>query len=54
MIDDNTTLNIAPRKVDLYVLTLARDEILGLGLRFMILPAVVLLLCLVVFLRRRN
>jgi len=54
LLDDNTMLDIAPRKIDKYMLTLSQNQINALGWRFMILPAVILLLGLIVSLTRRR
>ena len=47
-------LNIPARQLESYSLTLSLNEITGLAWRFMILPAAVLLICLFVWLARRN
>ena len=54
MFDDNEMLNIPPKKVDIYTLTLSRNQIEALALRFMIAPAAILALCVVVWLFRRR
>ena len=54
MFDENSMLNIPPRKIDTYVLTLSLNEIIGLGWRFMIFPVVILLVSIFVWFARRN
>ena len=54
LFDENSMLNIPARQLESYSLTLSLNEITGLAWRFMILPAAVLLICLFVWLARRN
>ena len=54
MFDENSMLNIPARQLESFSLTLSLNEIAGLGWRFMILPAVVLVMSLFVWLARRN
>lgn len=54
MFDDNTSLNIAPRKAARYSLTLSRGDINGLAWRFCLLPVGVLLAGFITYLLRRQ
>lgn len=54
MFDDNSSLNIAPRKATRYSLTLSRGDMNGLALRFLILPIGVLLAGFLTYLLRRQ
>lgn len=54
MFDENSMLNIPPRQLETFSITLSLNEIIGLAWRFMILPAAILLMSLFVWLARRN
>lgn len=54
MFDENESLNIPPRKVDRYSLTISRGEVSDLALKFLILPALVLFAGLITYLLRRQ
>ncbi len=54
LFDENHSLNIAPRKVDRYSLVISRSELKSLGIKFLILPAVILLAGLLTYLLRRQ
>jgi len=53
MFDENVMLNIPPRRVEKYTLTLSNGDIRQLGLKFLILPAFVFLTGLIVYFVRR-
>lgn len=54
MFEDGKMLNIPPRKMKMFSMTVSNNELLGLGLRLLILPTSILLLGLVVSFVRRN
>ena len=54
MFDENTSLNIPPRKVDRFTITLSHGDIRDLALRFLILPIAVLFAGLVTYVLRRQ
>ncbi|MBR4598286.1 MAG: Gldg family protein [Opitutales bacterium] len=54
LFDENHSLNVAPRKVERYSLTISRAELKSLGLKFLILPAAILLAGLLTYLFRRQ
>ena len=54
MLEENTMLNIPSRQISLYTITLSHNQIMSLALRYMSLPAVVLLLALIVSFARRR
>ncbi|OHE73832.1 MAG: hypothetical protein A2Y14_02005 [Verrucomicrobia bacterium GWF2_51_19] len=54
MIDRDRSLNIPPKPIDAYQLTLSRKQLLLIALNFSILPASILLLGIVVYLLRRR
>ncbi|MDX8415029.1 GldG family protein [Intestinicryptomonas porci] len=54
LFDENHSLNIAPRKVDRYSLVISRGELKSLGLKFLILPAAILLAGFLTYLLRRQ
>lgn len=54
MFDDNSALNVLPRKVERYVLVLSRGEMKELASRFSILPILVLVASLVTYIFRRR
>ncbi|MBR6389254.1 MAG: GldG family protein [Opitutales bacterium] len=54
LFDENYSLNVAPRKVDRYSLTISRAELKSLSLKFMMLPAAILLAGLLTYLLRRQ
>ncbi len=53
MFDDNTMLGIPPRQVEKFSLTLSSNDIISLGLKFLILPAFVFVLGTIVYFVRR-
>ena len=54
MFDDNTSLNIAPRKAARYSLTLSRGDMNSLALRLLFLPLFVLFAGFVTYILRRQ
>ncbi len=54
MFDENNMLNIAPRRLDSYSITLSQSEIYALALRFGALPIAAALAGFIVFLLRRR
>ena len=54
MLEENTMLNIPSRQISLYTITLSHNQIMALALRYMSLPAAILLLALIVSFARRR
>ncbi len=54
MFDENSALNIPPRKVDRYSLTLSRSDLFNLGARFLILPILILAAGFITYIFRRQ
>jgi ABC-type uncharacterized transport system involved in gliding motility auxiliary subunit len=54
MFDENSSLNIPPRKVERFTIALSRGDTRDLALRFMLLPIFVLVVGLVTYLLRRQ
>ena len=54
LFDEGKTLKIPPRVMKIYSITISNDELLGLALRFFILPLGILLFGMIVSIIRRN
>ncbi|MBO7521169.1 MAG: GldG family protein [Opitutales bacterium] len=54
LFDENHSLNVAPRKVERYSLTISRSELTSLGLKFLAIPAAILFAGFLTYLFRRQ
>ncbi len=54
MFEENNMLNIPPRPLKTFSLTLSQGDTISLAWRFLLVPAVALLLCIAVFVARRR
>ncbi len=54
LFEENNMLNIPPRQLKTFSLTISRSDALALAWRFALVPAAILLLCLAVFAARRR
>ena len=54
MFEENNRLNIPPRPLKTFSLTLSQSDAFALAWRFLSIPAAILLLCMVVFAARRR